>query len=310
MAGEISSLKSANACSRLAGGAGEQVGTGPLERLPHLRRGGEAVGAVQLPDGDGGVDLVGDRVEPATFLGVAGAAEARQVRYVGVHPLPGKAKATCHIEVAHVHVFAPERPDVLYRKQAGAYVFVGDPVAHGYDGPHQAYYGHHPLHVDVLVDGPAPSDDDLGYCYLDGPHFHAWAPPADVTFTMKGGAYWYVGAFPPEYKRERRRYEPINVYYRPIVYVRPEVAFDAPPPGYLGPVVDGHVAVDAPGVEPPHVDVVAPAVRAGVEVHVPVPTIEVGIGVGLSGGVVVGGGGGRGRRHDNGLHRGHYKRKH
>src|SRR5690606_5390568 len=112
-------------------------------------------------------------------------------------------------EAPHVHVVAPRRAKVLYRVHDGAYAFVGDPVAYGYEGPRHTYYGHHPVHLDVIVDG-APPEADPEFCYLDGPHFHAWEPPAGVTFTVKGDASWYVGPFPPRYKQDKRRYGEIN----------------------------------------------------------------------------------------------------
>ena len=63
-----------------------------------------------------------------------------------------------------------------YRDHDGFKYFVGDPVAYGWDGEKHAYYGHHPIPVDALVDG----DPDTEWCYIDGPHYHAWAPPPDV----------------------------------------------------------------------------------------------------------------------------------
>lgn len=240
----------------------------------------------------------------------AHAAHADQVAYAGMHPLPGGG--WCYIDAPHVHVYAPPpKAKVAYRMYDGAYYFVGDPVAFHYDGPRYAYYGPHPVYVDVLVgDDDVPRGDDVEYCYINGPHYHYYAPPAGTSFRFKGDAYWYVGAFSPEFKRHRRHYIGINTYYRPIVYERPVVVVD-PPVGYIGPIV--HVGVVAPGavveggvgggaVVGAGVGV---GVSAGVEVHVPVPTVEVGIGVP---GVVVEE---RGHyHHDNGWHRGHYKRGH
>lgn len=239
-----------------------------------------------------------------TLTAAGGAADAKQVRYVGVHPLPGRGKALCYIDAPHVHVFAPARAEILYRKHGDAHVFVGDPVAHGYDGKPYAYYGHHPIDVDVLFEVEPPADE---ICYLDGPHYHSWAPGEGAPFTLAGGAYWYVGAYPPEYRVELPTLVAINAYYRPIAYDRPVVEVD-PPAGYVGPVVEARAAVraDVPAVEvvAPAVEVVAPAVRAGIEVRV--PTIEVGIGVGA--GVSIGGGVGEGRRRGHpGRARGHRK---
>jgi hypothetical protein len=206
-------------------------------------------------------------------------AEAKQVRYVGVHPVPDKAGGgMCYIEAPHVHVYAPHKPEVLYRKHNGDHYFVGDPVAHSYDGPRHSYYGHHPIHVDVVVHDAVTLDPEPEYCYLDGPHYHGFAPPAGATFELKGEAYWYVGTYPAYYKQHKKRYVGINAVYRPIVYARPVIEVE-PPVAYVGPVI----AVGAPVIEVagPAVEVRGPAVRAGVEVHIPVPTIEVGFGVGV-----------------------------
>jgi hypothetical protein len=210
---------------------------------------------------------------------------AEQVKYVGVHPTPDGG--FCYIEAPHVHIYKPhkdkQKVKLLYRQHEGHYEFVGDPVGHGYDGPRHAYYGHHPVAVDVVagvaVEG-APHH--IEFCYLDGPHHHWYAPPADLEFTVTGGAYWFVGTYPPEYERDRKALVRINAIYRPIEYQRPVIEV-APPPAYHGPIVDVH----APVVEvvTPAVEVVAPAVevrgaiRAGIEVHVPVPTVEVGVGL-------------------------------
>jgi hypothetical protein len=212
----------------------------------------------------------------------AGAADAKQYKFVGGHPIEG---GFCHIGAPHVHVFAPAKAKLSYRVHDGHHAFVGDPVAHGYDGEHHGYYGHHPIAVDVVagvaVDG-APHH--IEYCYLDGPHFHAYAPPADLKFEVKGGVYWYVDAYPPEYERDRPALVKINGLYADVDYARPVVEVE-PPALYVGPIVRVHAAVPAVVVDappPPHAEV-----RAGiaVDVHVPTPTLEVGIG--LPGVVVV-----------------------
>lgn len=228
----------------------------------------------------------------------AASAHAKHVKFSGQHPIPEAVDGKfCYIEWPHVHVYEPEHPKVLYRVHDDHYHFVGDPVAFGYDGPKHSYYGHHPvvidpsIHVDVDVDVEPVTE----YCYLDGPHYHHHPPPAGITFELKGGAYWYIGKYPPHYHKHKKRYDPIDVVYEPIVYVRPEVVVEAPA-GYIGPIVDVHVDAPAVVVEKPAAAVRAGAgVRAGLEVHVPVPTIEIGIGV--SGGV-----------HHH--HHGHVKHKH
>jgi hypothetical protein len=119
-------------------------------------------------------------------LGFAGAAEAKQWRYVGVHPV--SAGAYCAIEVPHVHKRAPYRAKVLFRVHDGAYYFVGDPVVEvDYAGPRHAYHGHHPIQIGI---------GSTHYCSIDGPHHHAFAPVVMAGFEIRGGTYWYVDPLP------------------------------------------------------------------------------------------------------------------
>ncbi|ACY14430.1 hypothetical protein [Haliangium ochraceum] len=228
---------------------------------------------------------------------LAAPASAEQIKFAGAHPIPDAQEGDfCYIEVPHVHVYTPANPEVLYRSHNGQHHFVGDPVAFGYDGEKHSYYGHHPVQVDPSVHIDVRADPVTEYCYLNGPHFHGYAPPVNVNFELKGGAYWYIGKYPRPYHKRKKRYARINVIYEPIVYVRPEVVVEAPA-GYLGPVVDVHVD---------HVDHVPPGhahgrgragAAVGIDVHIPVPTIEVGIGVGVD------------RHHHHGKHKKHRKWK-
>ena len=210
----------------------------------------------------------------------ARSASAEQVQYFGAHPIAeGEGEAFCYIEVPHVHIYkpSPKHAKVLYRVKNNTYHFVGDPVGFGYDGDKYPYYGHHPISAHLAVDaGFAPDVYDDEYCYLDGPHYHYYAPPANLKFAFKGNAYWYVGAYPPSYRKNKKVLVGINAVYQPLVYVRPVVVVDARPVEYVGPVVG--VDVVAPGVI---VDTPRAGIRAGVEINVPVPTIEVGVGVGV-----------------------------
>jgi len=241
-------------------------------------------------------------------LGTLAAADAKngkpkQVRYVGVHPIPkGHGGGVCHIEGPHVHVYAPADAKVQYRVHDDAYFFVGDPVAYGWDGPKHTYYGHHPVQVDVVLDD---GDPQVEYCYLDGPHYHYYAPPPSLKFEMRAGAAWYVGDMPAAYVDARAELDPIDVVYEPIQYERPVVVVDEPPAAWVG----LRYAVVAPAVEVHTPVVVAPAhahahvgVGVGVEVHAPVLEVHV-PSVVIGGGVFVDG------HHDNGLHRGHWKGK-
>jgi hypothetical protein len=234
------------------------------------------------------------------LLAGTASADKKHFRYVGIHPI---AKAygggMCHIEAPHVHVYAPLDVKVNYRDHDGYNYFIGDPVAYQWDGPRTAYYGHHPVPVDVVIGDDYP---DTEYCYLEGPHYHAWAPPASLDLELHGDAYWYTGEFPEAYVKGKVVYDPIDVVYKPIAYARPVVVVDAPPPHWYGGVT---LVVAAPLVEvhappPPHVraEVVVPAVR----VEVGLPSIEIGIGAHVHAGGHYDDD--HHHRHDNGRHKG------
>lgn len=214
----------------------------------------------------------------------------KQVKYIGIHPV---AKAHgggfCYIEGPHVHVYPADK--VQYRDHRGHQHFVGDPVAYGYDGPKHVYKGHHPIQVDVVVGSPEP---DVEYCYLDGPHYHAFAPPEGPEFKVVGGAYFYVADPPKVYVDARPAMIEINAIYRPLVYARPVVVVDAPV---------GWIGARAELIGPP---VVAPGVKVDARVVVPVPSVRVEIGVGVPG-VIIHDHRHRGRGH--GKHKKHKKWK-
>lgn len=234
-------------------------------------------------------------------------ADKKQVRYVGIHPIPkAMGGGMCHIQAPHVHVYAAVDGKVQFRDHDGWQHFVGDPVAYGWDGPKYAYYGNHPVPVHVVV---GDDHEDVEYCYLDGPHYHAWAPPEDLDLELRGGAYWYVGEFPRAYVEARPAYDSIDAVYTPIRYERPVVEVSVAPPHWYGAVVI------APAVVVPAPVVVAPPPRqvhggVGVRVHVPAPSLRVEIAVptvqiGIGGGVIVHE---RYRGHDRGKHK--HKRGH
>jgi hypothetical protein len=237
------------------------------------------------------------------------AAGPKQFRYVGIHPVPrGDGGGLCHIQGPHVHVYAPTDVKVQYRDHDGWNYFVGDPVAYGWDGPKHAYYGHHPVPVDVIV---GDDHEDVEYCYLEGPHYHAWAPPAGLQLELRGGAYWYVGDFPRAYVEARPVYDPIDVVYQPIVYPRPAVEVSVAPARWYGAVVVAPAVVAAPRVmvPPGHAHVPPGHVRGGVgvDVFVPAPSLRVEVAVptvqlGIGGGVIV-----HDHHHDGGRHKVKYK---
>jgi hypothetical protein len=202
----------------------------------------------------------------ATFLialvGGAATASAHSVRYMSKHPLPRKVgHGFCYINVPHFHDYPPSDPR-LYRQVEGQYYFVGDPAPFDYEGPRYSYYGAHPI-ADVDVHFGHPT-----YCYLRGPHYHWYAPPPQAQFELKGGAYWYVGAYDPVYYDERPRYAAVNDAYAPIAYVRPVVDVHVAPPAFHGEIV-----------------AVAPGVSAGIVVGAPAPppppVLQVGVGINL-----------------------------
>jgi len=227
-------------------------------------------------------------------------ADRKQVRYVGIHPVAkSEGGGICYIEGPHVHVFGADK--VQYRDHAGANYFVGDPVAYGYDGPKFTYKGHHPIHVNVVV---GDDNDDVEYCYLDGPHFHYFAPPEGPEFRIVGDAYFYVAEPPAAYVDARPAMISINAVYRPLVYTRPVVTIEAPI-GWIGARVD--LGGPAVVVERPGAAVIVPSggIRVDAEVRIPMPSVHVDIGIG-SGPVFIGGGGGEGRGH--GKHKKHKRR--
>jgi hypothetical protein len=187
----------------------------------------------------------------------AHADRSRQVKYVGIHAIPkAVGGGTCFIEGPHVHSYAADK--LQYRDHHGANFFVGDPVAYGYDGPKYAYKGAHPIQVDVVVED---DDEDVEYCYLDGPHYHAFAPPEDAEFQLEGGAYFYVGTPPKAFADARPAMVKINAVYKPLAYERPVITVAAPA-GWIGARIDiiapvVVVATPAAGV------VVAPTIYVG-----------------------------------------------
>lgn len=233
----------------------------------------------------------------------AGKHEGKQVRYEGPHPIPKEAGGGyCHIEVPHVHIYTPANVKLEYRDEDDGYEFVGDPIAYGWDGPKTAYYGHHPIETE---------DGHVEYCYIDGPHYHDFAPSADLKFELQGGAYWYVGDLPQAYVDARPTYDPIDTVYVKAHYDRPVVVVDSPPVAWVGlryTVAAPEVVVHADLPPPPRVEVVEPHVVAGVQVTAPSLTVEVGVPtLVVGGGVIVEHDHRDHWRHDNGRHEGWHK---
>ena len=219
----------------------------------------------------------------ALVLTVSVASAKRQVKYIGIHPIPkAEGGGFCNIEGPHVHVFGASKLE--YRDHRGHNHFVGDPVAYGYDGPRHSYKGHHPIHVHAVVGTPEP---DVEYCYLNGPHYHYFTPPPGPEFKVVGDTYFYVVADPPRaYVEARPAMIEVNAIYKPIVYARPVVEVQAPV-GWIGLHATWGVgmAVVTPAVVVPHgrAHVSTPGVVIDTHVHIPTPTLRVEVGVGVGG---------------------------
>jgi hypothetical protein len=251
----------------------------------------------------------------AVLAAPASAGGGKQVHYVGIHPVPKTERGgICYIEGLHVHIYDADR--IQYRDHRGANYFVGDPVAYGYEGERYAYKGHHPIHVNVVVGDDDPDDE---YCYMNGPHYHYFAPPEGPEFRVAGDAYFYVGQPPRAYVDARPAMMRINAIYQPIAYERPTVTVDAPV-GWIGARAEFVGPGAAVVVDAPRAGVIAAPPRAGVTVrgHIPAPSLHIDVGIGVPGvivherapAVIV-----RERpviieqrvkiKHDNGRHRGH-----
>ncbi|EPX56094.1 hypothetical protein D187_007436 [Cystobacter fuscus DSM 2262] len=186
----------------------------------------------------------------ALLLALAGAAvsEAKPVKYAGPHPRTGQPDGgLCHIQAVHVHAASPVHAPVLYRQHGDVYFFIGDPTPFGYDGPRHSYYGHHPVVINVVL-GEDSREDDVAYCYHDGPHSHYYPPPPRHDFEEQEDVYYYTDEYPEAYTRDRPRLVQVNIIYRPWHYARPVVT-RPPPRGYHGPVVQVNVNVPAVGIE-------------------------------------------------------------
>lgn len=220
----------------------------------------------------------------ALFATPAIAGPGRQVRFVGIHPIPkSEGGGICYIEGPHVHIYDADK--IQYRDHHGANYFVGDPVAYGYDGKRYAYKGHHPIHVDAVVGDDDPGPDDT-YCYINGPHYHYFAPPEGPEFKVVGDAYFYVGDPPRAYVDARPAMMKINAVYQPLVYERPQVTVEAPV-GWIG----ARAELVGPGaavvVDGPRGAVIAgPRAGVSVDAYIPTPSLHVDVGIGVPGVIV------------------------
>lgn len=224
-------------------------------------------------------------------VGSADPKYGHQVRFAGIHPIPkSQGGGICYIEGPHVHVYAADKLE--YREHGPDHVFVGDPVAYGFDGTRYSYNGPHPIEIDVFDDGPPETE----YCYLRGPHFHSFAPPDGPEFEKRGDAYFYVAEPTQVFIEARPLYIGINDRYRPLVYDRPRIEVE-PPRGWVGARAE-FVA--------PVVIVERPRAAVGFDVRVPLPSLQIGVEIGGPA-VIVHDREDREDREDRGEREGHWK---
>jgi hypothetical protein len=182
----------------------------------------------------------------AVGLNVAAAPAANDstpmVPYHGMHPVSPHQGAFCYIDVPHLHRVPPPDMRVYVSRKTGEFVFVGDPVALGYDGPKVGYFGQH-----LLVFSGLPPGERI-FCYITGPHYHAVGPADAASYIFKDGVHWYKGEAPPvDHVRDW-----INEVHAIKGYLPPKVDIAAAPPGYRPFQVPEKPAVlVAPSIIPP-----------------------------------------------------------
>jgi hypothetical protein len=193
------------------------------------------------------------------------AQQTPQYGYMGAHPIPyDVGSGFCYQQGAHFHPYAPF-DKYLFRESGGWFYFVGDASDFGYAQQLWGYRGHHPI----------PIGYGGGYCFIDWPHRHHYAPPYGSIYNVVSGYYVYGGPWDPWYWRWRPYYTGYyGGYYRQSYYggvywrSRPAPIYRAAvvvgAPGYYRP---GAVVV-APGGRPVYVG--APAYRGGAAPAVPV----------------------------------------
>ncbi|MDB4967831.1 MAG: hypothetical protein JWN44_3520 [Myxococcales bacterium] len=174
---------------------------------------------------------------------------------MGPHPAAERAGGSyCYIEAPHLHAYAPDH-SIFYHPTSAGYVFVGDPTPFGYAGERHIFYGHHPVAVAV---------DQSVFCFLDGPHHHAFAPPPGDDYRIMDGIAFYVGPLSAAYVDERaKRWELVNDEFKPFARFRPAVNVVVPPAEWRGRIyMPPDVKIQLPH-RPKHVH----RTRVRVEVH-------------------------------------------
>ena len=151
---------------------------------------------------------------------------AAQTRFVGSHPIAERAGGGyCYVEAQHLHNYSPDHP-IFYRSSSTGFAFIGDPIPFGYSGERHIFYGHHPIALSI---------DEREFCFIDGPHYHAFAPTSGDDYDVVNGIAFYVGPFPSTYVDERaKRWKPLNDELLPFFRFRPVVSVVVPPPEWRG----------------------------------------------------------------------------
>jgi hypothetical protein len=154
------------------------------------------------------------------------AAATSPVHFVGPHPVAERAGGGfCYIEAAHIHSYAPDH-SIFYLQTFTGYAFVGDPTPFGYVGERHIFYGHHPLTVGV---------DDSAFCFIDGPHYHGFAPARRDDYDFVDGIAFYVGPLSADYVNERaKRWKRTNDEFSAFARFRPVIGVVIPPPEWGG----------------------------------------------------------------------------
>ena len=169
-------------------------------------------------------------------------ADGPMVRYQGLHPLSPHQGAFCYIDAPHMHRIPPPDLRVYLVLKDGTNVFIGDPVALGYDGPKFGFYGPHPLAIAGVSELPS------AFCYMSGPHYHAAPLAPSPALIEKAGVTWYVGPVPPPPDPGRIW---INEVHPIASYAPPKVDLGMAPPGYHAFTSPVAVPAAAPTPAPP-----------------------------------------------------------
>jgi hypothetical protein len=117
----------------------------------------------------------------ALIIAVAPTALADPRAYRGPHPIDLDGNWD-FAEELHVHDDLPVGTEP-FAEVDGALVFLGDPIAYGWEGAVYTFRGAHPI----------PASMGRGYCAMTGEHQHTFAPEG-AHRRESAGAYVYTGA--------------------------------------------------------------------------------------------------------------------